>query len=105
MLCFAVNYRGSTGFGARSIFSLPGNIGSNDVQDMMTAIAAVTTHHIHNESRAIDRSRMAVVGGSHGGFLAGHLIGQYPDTFKAAVLRNPVTNIPAMVSVSDIPGY
>lgn len=51
---------------------------------------------------AIDSSRISVVGGSHGGFLGAHLIGQHPTAFRAAALRNPVTNIPAMTAVSDI---
>lgn len=41
------------------------------------------------DSGLADPSRVSVVGGSHGGFLTGHLLGQHPDTFKAGVLRNP----------------
>jgi len=93
-----VNYRGSTGFGQASIDSLPGNIGKNDVADMIQAaddaVAAFPS--------LLDGERMSVVGGSHGGFLTGHLIGQHPDKFKAAAMRNPVTNIPAMLGVTDI---
>jgi acylaminoacyl-peptidase len=111
-----VNYRGSPGFGQDSILSLPGNIGKNDVDDMMTALnhaltlrfdvsgARLTTDAANGHALLVDKSRVSVVGGSHGGFLAGHLIGQYPEVFKAAAMRNPVTNIPAMYSVSDIPG-
>ena len=48
---------------------------------------------------------MAVVGGSHGGLLAGHLVGQHPARFAAGVLRNPVMDASLMVSVSDIPDW
>ena len=47
-------------------------------------------------------NRVAVVGGSHGGFLSAHLIGQHPDLFKVACMRNPVTDIPGMLSSTDI---
>ncbi len=50
----------------------------------------------------VDASRVGIVGGSHGGFLAGHLIGQFPAAFRCAVMRNPVTNISLMVGLSDI---
>ena len=34
------NYRGSTGFGEDVVQSLPGNVGSYDVQDCMTMLQA-----------------------------------------------------------------
>ena len=96
-----VNYRGSTGFGQASIDSLPGNIGRNDVQDMVQA----TQEALQAYPELLDDSRLAVVGGSHGGFLTAHLIGQHPSMFKAAAMRNPVTNIPSMNGVTDIPDW
>jgi dipeptidyl aminopeptidase/acylaminoacyl peptidase len=47
----------------------------------------------------------AVFGGSHGGFLTTHLIGQYPTLFTAAATRNPVTNVAAMSALTDIPDW
>ena len=43
---------------------------TQDVGDVIAAIDRVT------ELGYVDPSRIAVVGGSHGGFLAAHLIGQ-----------------------------
>mmetsp|Transcript_22863 Transcript_22863/g.45974 ORF Transcript_22863/g.45974 Transcript_22863/m.45974 type:complete len:804 (-) Transcript_22863:172-2583(-) len=117
-----VNYRGSPGFGQNSVHSLPGNVGRNDVADMMTALSHAQTLRVDTTTgqvispdepsggasalpALIDPSRVSVVGGSHGGFLAGHLIGQFPDVFKAAAMRNPVTNIAGEFSVSDIPDW
>lgn len=94
-----VNYRGSTGFGQDSINSLLGNIGTNDVHD---------TKHITDffiDQGFLDRDRIGVIGGSHGGFLGAHMIGQFPSTYKVAALRNPVTNIPQMVGTTDIPDW
>ena len=53
----------------------------------------------------IDERRVAVVGGSHGGFLTGNLVGQHAARFKCAVLRNPVMDISLMAQVSDIPDW
>eukprot|EP00884_Botryococcus_braunii_P019747 jgi/Botrbrau1/6456/Bobra.0034s0031.1 len=95
----AVNFRGSTGFGQRSILSLPGQIGTNDVSDCMAAISAAAAEGW------VDTARVSVVGGSHGGFLAGMLVGQHPGSFQAAVLRNPVLDISLMAHVTDIPDW
>jgi acylaminoacyl-peptidase len=94
-----VNYRGSTGFGEDFVQSLPGNIGNQDVKDCYQALLRA------KDEGLVSEEQIAVVGGSHGGFLSSHLIGQYPDVFKAAILRNPVCNISMMVHLTDIPDW
>jgi len=37
--------------------------------------------------------------------LQGHLVGQFPDRWRCAGLRNPVLNIALMVGVTDIPDW
>ena len=94
-----VNYRGSTGFGEQHLQSLPGKIGTNDVADCMGALKVVV------DRGWVDEGRVAVIGGSHGGFLAAHLVGQHPDAFKTAILRNPVCDLTAMIHLTDIPDW
>ncbi|KAG6395174.1 hypothetical protein SASPL_145813 [Salvia splendens] len=57
-----VNYRGSLGFGEEALQSLPGNIGSQHVRDVLTALDAVI------DKGLADPSKIFVLGGSHGGF-------------------------------------
>ncbi|CAM8918225.1 unnamed protein product [Rhodiola kirilowii] len=94
-----VNYRGSLGFGEEALQSLPGNIGTQDVNDVLAAV----DHVIH--LGLADASRISVLGGSHGGFLSTHLIGQAPDQFAAAAVRNPVCNLALMSGTTDIPDW
>ncbi|CUG84666.1 D-alanyl-D-alanine carboxypeptidase, putative [Bodo saltans] len=77
----SVNYGGSVGFGQRRIDEILGNIGTNDVADCIAALDAVAP-----------QGPVIVSGGSHGGFLAAHLSGRYPDRFKVSIMRNPVIN-------------
>ncbi|GFO42881.1 acylamino-acid-releasing enzyme-like, partial [Plakobranchus ocellatus] len=91
-----VNYRGSLGFGQDSVDSLLGTIGTQDVKDVESAMVDVIAKGV------ADGNCIFAFGGSHGGFLSTHLIGQYPDTFKAAATRNPVVNLVSMFSTTDI---
>ncbi|XP_050239534.1 acylamino-acid-releasing enzyme-like isoform X2 [Quercus robur] len=94
-----VNYRGSLGFGEEALQSLPGKVGEQDVNDVLTAI-----DHIIEKGLA-SPSKITVLGGSHGGFLTTHLIGQAPDRFVAAAVRNPACNLALMVGTTDIPDW
>ncbi|KAG7366455.1 peptidase S9 prolyl oligopeptidase family protein [Nitzschia inconspicua] len=94
------NYRGSIGFGQAPADSLLTRIGNVDVQDVMTS-----TKFAIEVVPEIDGQNIGICGGSHGGFLATHCTAQYPDFFKAAACRNPVTNIASMLTSTDIPDW
>ncbi|KAI8928144.1 Alpha/Beta hydrolase protein [Entophlyctis helioformis] len=94
-----VNYTGSTGYGEEFVQALIGRIGDLDLSDVNTAA------YWASRQPGIDASRVSLFGGSHGGFVTGHLLGLQPDFFKAGILRNPVINVGAMVANSDIPDW
>ena len=106
------------GFGQDAITGLLGNVGTLDIQDtqvrQVLLLATVLYIMLQYAAETIvkngeaDGDRMVVTGGSHGGFITAHLIGQYPvshydiisnyymllqDSYKAAFIRNPVIDI------------
>ncbi|XP_058810681.1 acylamino-acid-releasing enzyme-like isoform X2 [Phymastichus coffea] len=93
-----INYRGSTGLGGDNVEYIIGRVGESDVLDCVTAIITALGKYPW-----LDPKKIAVHGGSHGGFISAHLSGQYPNMFRAIVLRNPVIELAAMYSLTDIP--
>ena len=98
-----VNYRGSIGYGEDFLNSLLGHIGEHDIADC----GNLTKKAVEQFSSVIDPEKLGVFGGSHGGFLTGHLIGhpEYKDMWKAASLWNPVLDMTYMVNSTDIPDW
>lgn len=94
-----INYRGSIGAGQDSVLFLPGKVGVADVNDCMLTTDVATTKY------NVDGENCALFGGSHGGFLATHISGQFADRFKAVVTRNPVIDIASQMNSTDIPDW
>jgi acylaminoacyl-peptidase len=86
------------GFGEKYIQKLLGHCGTMDVQDVIESVNELIRLGISEHGRQV------IQGGSHGGFLTAHLIGQYPTLFNAAVMRNPVTSA-GELAASDIPDW
>jgi acylaminoacyl-peptidase len=75
-----------------------GNISKTDVQDCHESIRRCLQY--------TDPKRPVVlIGGSHAGVIIGRLIGEYPDEYAVAVLRNPVTDLLHLYMTSDIPDW
>ncbi|KAL1417073.1 hypothetical protein MTO96_027133 [Rhipicephalus appendiculatus] len=93
-----VNYRGSRGFGEDNLKSLLGKIGQQDVFDVQCAAEVAA------QRDEINPDKMIIFGGSHGGFLACHAIGQFPSFYRACAVRNPVVDLSSMDG-TDIPDW
>jgi dipeptidyl aminopeptidase/acylaminoacyl peptidase len=77
------NPRGSTGYGASFAAANKNDLGGGDYQDIMTGVDAVIAKF------PIDTSRMALMGYSYGGEMAGFVEGK-TDRFKAIISGAPV---------------
>ncbi|KAF4803448.1 acylaminoacyl-peptide hydrolase [Turdus rufiventris] len=94
-----VNYRGSLGFGQASINSLLSRVGEQDVADTQLAVEQA----LHREP--LDPHRLALLAGSHGAFIALHLLTREPKRYQACALRSPVSNLTTQLGTSDIPDW
>lgn len=73
-----LNFRGSTGYGKRFARLDNQRLRPNAVKDMQAAVEWL-------RSRPVDASRVAVMGGSYGGYMTFAALATLPDTFKAGV--------------------
>jgi dipeptidyl aminopeptidase/acylaminoacyl peptidase len=83
----AVNYRGSTGYGRDYMQALRGQWGVYDVEDAVSA-----ARHLADAGLA-DGERVAIMGGSAGGYTIWQALVHHPGIFKAALCSFGVSNL------------
>lgn len=81
-----VNQRGSTSYGAEFIESIYLDYPGKGVHDLKAGVETIC------KQIAIDTTRMYIAGGSGGGILAGAMLAEYPDLFKAAAIHYPISD-------------
>ncbi len=81
----APEYRGSTGYGAAHYNAI--DYGGMEVDDVLSAYDHLKTLPY------VDPERVGVMGWSHGGFIAAHLLFRGATPFKAGAAIVPVTNL------------
>lgn len=84
----APEYRGSTGYGRHFYEAI--DYGGLEVDDVIAA-----RDYLMQEVRWADVDRAAVIGYSHGGYIALLAVMRRPELFRAAVAHVPVANLPA----------
>lgn len=92
------NPRGGTGYSERHLNSIVNRWGTHDYDDLMAF-----TDLALRKARHLDRSRLAVGGGSYGGFMTNWIIG-HTNRFACAVSSRSISNLLSFVGSSDF-GY
>lgn len=94
-LVFFCNPRGSDGRGDE-FAHLRGRFGDIDYADIMEF-----TNRVIDKYKNIDQDRIAISGGSYGGFLVNYIIG-HTNRFAAAISQRSISNFITHESVSDL---
>jgi len=82
-----VNYRGSTGYGRNYREELNGKWGIIDVEDVISGAAFLA------ETGRADNGRLAIMGGSAGGYTVLRVLTEHPGRFRAAVCLYGVSDL------------
>lgn len=93
---FYCNPRGSDGYGFAFRDAIHGQWGEADIPDIMAGVDHVVSQGY------IDQARMAVTGGSYGGFMTAWIVG-HDQRFAAAVSQRGVYHLSSFFGTSDMP--
>ena len=93
---FFSNPRGSKGYGEAHCAAIEGDWGNKDWMDIRAVIAFMKSRPYVNSER------MAVMGGSYGGYMTNWVIG-HTNEFSAAITDRCVSNLHSMAGTSDFP--
>ncbi len=90
------NPRGGMSYGQEFVNAIRGHYGEGDAADVLNGLDAALGHF-----EFLDGERVAVTGGSYGGFMTNWLVG-HTDQFFAAVSQRSISNWISFYGVSDI---
>jgi dipeptidyl aminopeptidase/acylaminoacyl peptidase len=92
---FFANIRGSAGYGRDYMRAIVGKWGIRDYEDVMRVADMIEAQPF------VDRDRIAIAGGSYGGYMTSWTIG-HTRRFKCAISMRAVNNLVSMFGTSDI---
>lgn len=93
---FFCNPRGGAGYGEAFQRDLHAAWGEVAMEDIMTGVDTLL------EKGVVDEHRMAITGGSYGGYMTSWIVG-HSDRFASAVTQRGVYNLSSFYGTSDIP--
>ena len=93
---FYCNPRGSAGYGESFQMAAHNDWGDTAMRDVLAGVGQVVARY------SIDTARMAVTGGSYGGYMTAWIIG-HDHRFACAVAQRGVYNLLSFYGTSDVP--
>jgi dipeptidyl aminopeptidase/acylaminoacyl peptidase len=93
---FFCNPRGSTGYGYAFCDAIHDHWGEFDMPDIISGVDYLVSQGY------VDPARLAVTGGSYGGFMTGWMVG-HDQRFAAAVSQRGVYHLSSFFGTTDVP--
>lgn len=94
------NPRGSSGYGEAHGRAVMGNVGAVSASDLLALLGAALA-----ADPTLDPSRVGVMGGSYGGYMATWMAAHHGNWFRAAISERSLNAIDSFTGTSDIGWY